>query len=307
MTMKKYEPTDEGLWYFVNERHRIYLAKEAGKPPPWTKDPVLQQYKFTNVFRQLDRVTKEYTRLVNTPFFRKRPVLLIFNTILFRFFNWPPTYSSFETNGLTAHWDEDAARELLKARRDLGHQIFTGAYIVTNGASPRPKIDLYCEAASWAWRHRESIADRIEGGTLQNAAHVLSEIPLVGPFIGYEMVSDLRWSVLSHAPDINTWANVGPGALRGLNRYYGWPIGSREDRRARKAAGLQSRPKYKFNHKTGLDEIVRLLAESPEHLEDHVPELELREIEHSLCEYDKMMRVRLGEGRPRSKYPGMGV
>jgi hypothetical protein len=28
----------------------------------------------------------------------------------------------------------------------------------------------------------------------------------------------------------------------------------------------------------------------------------MREIEHSLCEFDKYMRVKRGEGRPRSKY-----
>ncbi len=32
------------------------------------------------------------------------------------------------------------------------------------------------------------------------------------------------------------------------------------------------------------------------------PRLELRDIEHSLCEFDKYERVRLGEGRPRSMY-----
>ncbi len=29
------------------------------------------------------------------------------------------------------------------------------------------------------------------------------------------------------------------------------------------------------------------------------PPLELREIEHSLCEFDKYERVRLGEGKPK--------
>jgi len=28
----------------------------------------------------------------------------------------------------------------------------------------------------------------------------------------------------------------------------------------------------------------------------------MREIEHSLCEFDKYERTRLGEGRPRAKY-----
>jgi hypothetical protein len=41
-------------------------------------------------------------------------------------------------------------------------------------------------------------------------------------------------------------------------------------------------------------------------LPDFIPKLELRDIEHSLCETDKWLRVALGQGRPRSKYPGTG-
>lgn len=42
---------------FVIERYRIYERRAAGKPQPWTKDPILKQYKFCNVYRELDRVT----------------------------------------------------------------------------------------------------------------------------------------------------------------------------------------------------------------------------------------------------------
>ena len=34
--------------------------------------------------------------------------------------------------------------------------------------------------------------------------------------------------------------------------------------------------------------------------------LEMRDIEHSLCEFDKYERVRLGQGAPRSKYTYKG-
>jgi hypothetical protein len=45
-----------------------------------------------------------------------------------------------------------------------------------------------------------------------------------------------------------------------------------------------------------------LLAISKGNLPTYVPMLEMRDIEHSLCEFDKYERVRLGQGRPRSKY-----
>ena len=51
----------ETFWYWINERQRIYDMRAAGQAKPWTKDEILQQYKFTNAFRQLDRGTVALT------------------------------------------------------------------------------------------------------------------------------------------------------------------------------------------------------------------------------------------------------
>ena len=45
-----------------------------------------------------------------------------------------------------------------------------------------------------------------------------------------------------------------------------------------------------------------LLEVSQEWLHGQVPSLEMRDIEHTLCEFDKYERVRNGEGKPRSIY-----
>jgi hypothetical protein len=38
----------------------------------------------------------------------------------------------------------------------------------------------------------------------------------------------------------------------------------------------------------------------------NLPKFEAREIEHSLCEFDKAERVRFGEGKRKRSYPGGG-
>jgi hypothetical protein len=45
-----------------------------------------------------------------------------------------------------------------------------------------------------------------------------------------------------------------------------------------------------------------LLNISPGYLPDWMPALEMREVEHSLCEMDKYERAFSGEGRPRAKF-----
>jgi hypothetical protein len=45
-----------------------------------------------------------------------------------------------------------------------------------------------------------------------------------------------------------------------------------------------------------------LWAISKDYLPEWFPKLEMRDIEHSLCEFDKYERARLGHGKPRSRY-----
>ena len=47
----------ERFCYWINERHAIYQKRAKGQPAPWTDDPILRDYKFTNPFRENDRVT----------------------------------------------------------------------------------------------------------------------------------------------------------------------------------------------------------------------------------------------------------
>ncbi|MAQ72452.1 MAG: hypothetical protein CMG20_02655, partial [Candidatus Marinimicrobia bacterium] len=43
---------------FCREREEIRLARESGAPHPWTDDPIFQQARFLNVFREDDRSSK---------------------------------------------------------------------------------------------------------------------------------------------------------------------------------------------------------------------------------------------------------
>ena len=43
---------------FIVVRHSIYIARQANRQQPWTTDPILRQYKFCNIYRELDRVTR---------------------------------------------------------------------------------------------------------------------------------------------------------------------------------------------------------------------------------------------------------
>ena len=99
--------------------------------------------------------------------------------------------------------------------------------------------------------------------------------------MAYEVVTDLRHTKwLNNAPDIMTWANPGPGAKRGLNRIHGRELTQSVTREQQ----IQE-----------MRDLLELLNGKP-------LSLEMRDIEHCLCEFDKYERVRLGQGKPRAKY-----
>ena len=49
-------------WRFAEARQRIYLARLQGATRPWTADPILARYRFTNCYRAADRVSQHLIR-----------------------------------------------------------------------------------------------------------------------------------------------------------------------------------------------------------------------------------------------------
>ena len=292
------------FWYWMNERHSIYIKKCILKEKwPWTKDKILQTYKFTNVFRQLDRVSLE---LAN----RKTDLekdQLFFNIILFRMFNWPPTYDILSESGLTYWWNEAKAIEVLTDYKLQGNKVFTGAYIITGGGlsnKGESKVQFVCRALTKFWKDRKKLEQTINfHNSLELAVGFLTPYPCVGKFIAYEIVTDLRWtSILNNAGDIYTWANPGPGAKRGLNRIFGRPLAFRQ---SDAKFVTEMRLLLSMTNAQITDEI-EMRSNKPKLKALFKESLEMRDIEHSLCEFDKYMRVKNGEGKPRSIYKNRG-
>jgi 5-hmdU DNA kinase-like protein len=270
------------FWYWINERHRIYLRRAEGNPKPWTTDPIFQKYKFVNVFRRLDRTTAWLIENFIEPYHEDIDVdlgLLAFNICWFRMFNRWETGAAL---GWQKDWDEVRAKHIL-SKLDT---VFTGAYIIHSdpGESKLISILRVCTElyhASVAGGALETCVE--EENSLQAVSEGLQKIPHVGPFMAYQMVLDMMYTpaLLANAVDRNTWTCTGPGAMRGLRRLD--PGATMKD---------------------SLERMRDLQARSNDHLEVYMPAMDIHDIEFCLCELDKYCRVKFGEGRPRSTYPG---
>lgn len=272
------------FFWFMNERHAIYLRRQRGDKWPWTDDPILQTYRFCNIFRELDTVTIWIRENWREPYADHKN--LWFAMAMARQINWPET---LEEIGFPKRWNPGRVQRILERRKDRGEKIYTGAYMLT-GTLGGTKIEqtvnkildpLYNDPPAFVYRQYH------ENNSLLHCWMQFLSRPGFAGFMSYEVVTDLRHTrYLDNASDIMTWANAGPGAMRGINRM----------------VGLDPKPKKQLSVDGYLYFMMELLELSAKHLSKDFPQLELRDIEHTLCEWDKYERARLGQGRPRSRY-----
>ncbi len=270
-------------FYWIHERETIRIAKEVERrPQPWTDDPILQKFKFCQVFREDDRTTRWFKHHIRNVW-RDDPEVLM-ATVIFRWFNFIETGRTLLKHNLHIEWDRKKAIEEI-TKQD---QWITGAYIIKT-PNRMDKVTGVAECVSHMWGDREKLVDEIlESKSLEKAWKILRDYPYMGPFMAYEVVTDLRHTyLLRDATDILTWANAGPGAMRGLNRLAGRDLDF-------------CRRTHPWN-----DEMRNLWEISRERLNPNLIDLsqfEMREIEGGLCEFDKYSRILNEEGRTRSIY-----
>ena len=265
---------------YMEERERIRLQKESGETKPWTDDPILQRFRFCNVFRYHDAVTKHYIDWVKPV--EDNPALTIFNTMWYRIFNTPGTA---EAIGLVK--DQFVPGEMQRAveKRMKKHKIFNPAYMITNAMSHQPKYLLAIDTFKEIWEDLNKLtADIMSNGSMEYATKRFSSFFMYGPFVSYEVATDLSYNILSGAPDILTWANLGPGAKRGLNRLHRRKL---------------TKPVKERDALAKMHELMLWLQE------EFSPSVEIRDVEHTLCEFDKWCRGHSGDGRPKQRYPGI--
>lgn len=280
----------DSFFEYARKREQIRRQKAAGQPPPWTEDPIFQQFRFCNVFREDDKVTRWFQENLRGPL-RDDPFVITAVTA-FRWFNRIETGEALKPMLMERVWDSGQAKELIYGNIPEGPWT-TGSYMIKSPAGKR-KVEGLCECIERVAVHAPVMAYACEPGetALEDVWKVLKSFPYMGDFMAYEVVTDLRHTyLLENAPDIQTWANPGPGAARGLCRLLELPLGSLD----------RNKEKDRFQMIDLMQQLLHL-SRSEDNWPSDWGQWELREVEHTLCEFDKYERVRLNEGRPRQRY-----
>lgn len=210
-------------WYFAAERQRIFERRVAGQAPPWTSDPVLQQWKFTNAYRAADRVSQHLIREVCYHREPCTPADRMFQIIAFRTFSRIGTWRAVrEALGRQPVLDDLAGgaftAALKHARRSNGG-LYTGAFILcASDAYHQPAKHLnHVELFRHMFLRGTLAGDVAAAGSLGEAYRLLRGYPLMGDFMAYQIAIDVNYSDLTGFSE-NDFTQPGPGALRGLKK-----------------------------------------------------------------------------------------
>lgn len=210
-------------WRFASERQEIFCQRLRGEPPPWSSDPALTTYRFTNPYRATDRVSQYLIRSVAYDG-DQDATEVAFRVLLFKLFNKIETwellshrFSLLSTSG----FDIDAFdATLTAARRDQA--IYSAAYII-----PPAGTDFSAKHTSHLHLLHRMLADKLpeslmQAGSMSAAYEALRYYRGIGSFLAYQFLIDLNYTDVI---DFSEMAFVlpGPGARSGLRKCFSDP------------------------------------------------------------------------------------
>lgn len=210
-------------WRFATERQNIFLRRVRGQVAPWTADPVLREYKFTNPYRATDRVSQYLVQ--NIIYDQARGLRdTVFRILLFKFFNKIETWECLESSTgelVEANFDVDRFDRVLTAALECGASIYSAAYIMPSGPASIRRARKHR-------MHLELLANVLEAdlperlaaaSAMSHAYELLRALPSIGPFLAYQFVTDLNYSDHLQFSEME-FVVPGPGARDGIRKCF---------------------------------------------------------------------------------------
>lgn len=254
----------EKFLFWISEREAVRKLKEAGAPKPWTQDKMLQTYRFCNVYREDDKVSRWIYENWIQPY--EAHPSLVSAIVLARMINWPDTLAEI---GFPEEFPIDGCEygDRIRKRINRGDKTWTGAYMITaemDGSGKEVSVmKTVCNVQNLKLRD-----------TCKGMWEEFQRLPRIGSFMAAQFVADLkRTHYLGNAVDVETFCAPGPGSQKGLNLLLDTP-----DKQ-------WSQPDFE---------------REVNNLRDFIPlVIDAQNVQNCLCEFSKYVR-----GSSRSKYPG---
>lgn len=292
-------------WYWIAERMNIWYKRTVlREPSPWTADPILQENKFTNVFRDLDKGTIVYIKEIlskmdelppdsdeATIYQRIQEVIL--NTQIYRLFLKRDTWEQIGFLYLDTYkeqWEQATTR--LRQMKTQGDTLWHAAYFINGLKAANPdettNSDKLENAICLCEQFYECLGDTTDyvlNHDMKDCLNYLTHFPTVNTFNVYEWLCD--WGMAyRHIQNYfvswtdDSYTNAGPGNKVGVDFIF-------EDR------GNLSHLEWNFYLRASWRHYMQRYGYYDQFI-SQLPrwshqDINLRVIEHDLCEVQKYL------------------
>jgi hypothetical protein len=231
-----FKPNDN-FWYylyFISERMNIFWNRVEGKKPPYSKDAIFQEYKFTNVYRILDR-SSQY--LISNVIYNGNEYSredMFWRIMIYKHFNLPDTWEHITEmlGDVTAGTPLDLISEAVIEFENNGGKPYSNAYMMTAAFLAGSK-GKYASLKENKWKKHQyyfyifereiknkEFMDRLwNSKSFKDVFDLMLSITGVADFLAYQYTQDLMYSNLFNF-DMNTFCAAGPGTIRGVERCF---------------------------------------------------------------------------------------
>lgn len=299
------------LYTWIKDRYAIHLKKDVwGLPAPWTDNPVIREYRFTNVRREHDKETKwVIENICQLPEDSMSWASKMCNIILFRMFNKSETCRHFMPIDFDKGVNWTKITEYFESV-PKDYVFFTNAFITgglkmacckqlgyvsayknpEHGLKPEYAVVRYVESLY----HEEELVALGNCTTAQEFFNCLQTIPGIAYFLAYQIFVDYTYCSESLWSE-NEFVAAGPGAKRGLDLVF-----ENKDGMTYEECLFWLRDNWKIicnwlQLPWNPDEIFQDLPEEDRYMN-------VMSLQNCHCEISKYIRAVTGTGRPRNKY-----
>ena len=279
------------FWKYIIKRYNIYLKRKNNESYPWTDDPILLKWKFTNVFREDDPGTIYVIDKI-IPNFQNDFQNLLFNVIIYRLYN---KINTMDYIGLQKIDTFD--KQILEVRLrvlSITDKVFTNAFIVSSFAFISRDCDKIGRTCILLEKIRDMIPELskniLENKDSEFTYNSLLGIPGIGKFLAYQIAVDLGyWNQEIFNED--ECVVSGPGCISGIDKLF---VDKGELNYEECIQHLCNIQKQGFLD-NGYD-MNELFKDRKQRY------LNLMAMENCLCEISKYLKVYYKKGRARNKY-----
>lgn len=221
------KPTEvyDSYWRFAAMRQEAFFNRINGKSYPWTEDPIITKYRFTNVYRAADRVSQYLIKhVIYKDTLPQAPKEVLFRILLFKLFNKIETWELLQSKLKELTFDSYDFKkydDILNETLANGKKIYSAAYIMPSGKSyfgfeRKHSNHLKLIELILKKNTHERLA---KANTMQQAFEIIKQFPGLGDFLAYQLLIDINYSTIINFSE-SEFVVPGPGAKGGISKCF---------------------------------------------------------------------------------------